>query len=71
MKNDINESIKEFARMCIIAVIPVLIISIEKQDFDYKSTGIAFALAILRAVDSYIHESKTGILKNLNGISPI
>lgn len=70
MTTQVSESIKEFARMCIIAVLPVIILSLEKQDFDVKATGIALALAILRAVDRYIHESDEGVFRKMNGISP-
>jgi len=49
-------TVKEFLRVGILAVIPVLISQLESQKVDWKTIGVVFVVAILKAVDRGIHE---------------
>lgn len=50
-----KEAAKEFARIIVLAILPVLMSSLEASSFDWRTTLVAVAIAVLRAVDRYIH----------------
>lgn len=50
------EALKELVRTGLIAVIPVLIDGLTAGVVDLRLAGIAGAIAVLRAVDKWLHE---------------
>lgn len=70
-KNIIIESIKEFFRVIVIAIIPLIISSIEKGVIDWKSIAVVGAIAGLKFLDKLLHEVgvereiETGEISNL------
>lgn len=59
MNNAFKEAIKEFGRMAVLAVIPVLISSLEGSQINLRATGIALGIVLLRTLDRFIHEEKS------------
>lgn len=53
---ELIEALKEFARVTLLAVIPVLIVQLEQDSINWKAVGMVAAIAALRAVDRYLHE---------------
>jgi len=49
------ESLKEFGRIALIAIIPILISQLESGKIDWKIMVIAGAIAVLKAIDKGIH----------------
>ena len=66
-----KEGMKEFARMAAISVVPVLIASLEGGESDIKAIVVAVTIALLRAVDSFIHHEEslksTGLVNMVTG----
>lgn len=58
------ESVKELARTAVIAVIPVLLISLEQGQIEWRAVTLACAIAILRAVDKWLHKENLGLKNN-------
>lgn len=56
MKQAIIEALKELLRVVLIAVLPILISSLESGKIDYKIILVTAAIALLRAVDKWMHE---------------
>ena len=58
------EALKELGRVIVLAIIPVLISSLESGKVDWKVIAIVGAIAGLRSVDKYLHllgiEKETG-----------
>jgi hypothetical protein len=57
MKEELLESVKEGMRVFLMAVIPLMIVEIERGEFDFKTITIAGVIAVLRFVDKYLHRS--------------
>lgn len=55
-KEIIIESIKEFFRVIVIAIIPLVISSIEKGFIDWKAIAVVGAIAGLKFIDKALHE---------------
>ena len=55
-KEIIIKSLLEFGRIIVIAVIPVLISSLEKGTVDLKAIAIVGVVAGLKAIDKLLHE---------------
>jgi hypothetical protein len=55
-KEIIIKSVLEFGRIIVIAIIPVLISSLEKGMIDWKSIAVAGVIAGLKAIDKLLHE---------------
>ena len=51
-----TEAIRELFRVGVLAILPVSIGMLEKNTFDWKLVGITFAIAVLRAIDKWLHE---------------
>jgi hypothetical protein len=51
------EALKELLRVAVLAVLPLLIGSIEKGEIDYRAVLIVAVVAILRFIDSWLHET--------------
>lgn len=47
----------EAGRVILIAVVPVLIASLESGQVDWRVISIACAIAILRALDKFLHKN--------------
>ena len=52
----ILKGIKEFLRIGLIAVLPVLVYQLENNSVDYKMLIVLGVIAILKAVDRTLHE---------------
>jgi EamA domain-containing membrane protein RarD len=50
------EPLKEAGRVVVLAIIPVLIASLEVKQFDWISIGVVAGLALLRFIDKYLHD---------------
>lgn len=49
------EAMKEFGRVVLLAVVPILIIQLESGKVDWKVIGITGVLAGLKAIDKGLH----------------
>lgn len=56
MKESIIEALKEGARVVLLAIVPLLIVSLESGVFDWKLIGTVAGLALLRMIDKFLHE---------------
>jgi hypothetical protein len=54
----ILEAVKTGLRVVVLAVIPVLIDSLNKNSVDWKAILVVAVVAALTFVDSYLHETK-------------
>ena len=52
------ESAREYARIALVAVVPVLIVALQSEQIDGKAVGILAAVAVLKAVDRALHETR-------------
>lgn len=59
------EAVKEFGRVGVLAALPIIIDALSAGEFDLKLTAIAVVVAVLRALDAYIHNSKNTPAKGL------
>ena len=55
----IKEAVKELLRVVVLAVIPVLVVSLESGNVDYKAIAVVGAVAGLRFIDKLLYESGT------------
>ena len=55
MKKAFIEALKEAGRVVVLAVIPVLIASLESNTFDWRAIAVVAGLAFLRFIDKYLH----------------
>lgn len=60
-KQAIIEAVKEFLRVVMLAVIPVLIIGIENGVVDWKVISTVGLVAGLRFIDKLMHETGKGL----------
>ena len=51
------EASKEFARVCVLAVIPIAIDGLANNYIDWRLIGVTAAIAGLRWIDKYLYES--------------
>lgn len=56
MREAFIEAGKEFARIVVLAIIPVIILGLEKGEVNPKLILITGGIALLRAVDKMLHE---------------
>ena len=57
MDKSLKESLKEGARVVVLAIIPVLVVSLQDaQEFDWRLIAVTAAVAFLRFIDSLLHE---------------
>lgn len=64
--NPYIEGLKELARIAIIAVVPILISGLEAGALDWKLILVSAIIAILKAVDKFVHKSDL----KANGLIP-
>ncbi len=56
MQKALIEGVKELLRVVVIAVIPVLIMSLDSGEINLKVIGITAAIAALKFIDKVLHE---------------
>lgn len=56
METPLKKAGLEMLRVTVLAIIPVLIMSLENGQVDLKYLGIVAGIAALRAVDKFLHE---------------
>jgi len=61
------EGLKEVLRTSIMALIPVVILSLQEGEVDWRLIGISAAIALLSGVDKWLHKENKGI--NDNGLT--
>jgi hypothetical protein len=63
-KDALVEATKEFARVIVLALVPIFIVQIEAGSFDWRVLAFTGAIAGLRWVDKFLHtkapEGKSG-----------
>jgi hypothetical protein len=52
----LKKALLELGRVVIIAVLPIIITSVEQGKIDWKVIGIAAIIATLKGIDKFIHE---------------
>lgn len=57
LKETIKEFTLELSRIALVAVLPILITSVESGNVDYKIIATVAVVAVLKAVDRALHES--------------
>ena len=63
------EGLKEVLRTSLMALIPVVILSLQQGNVDWKAIGIAATIALLSGVDKWLHKLDTGVAGNgLTGV---
>lgn len=66
MSDTLKEALKELARVAALAVLPIMIEALQSGTFDAKLIAVTAAVAVLRAVDKYLHlQEKEGIAGGL------
>lgn len=66
-KKALIEAAKEVGRMALLAALPIVIDSLANNTFSWRVTSVAVLIAVLRAIDKYIHESPR---TKANGLVP-
>jgi len=56
MQTALLEAVKEFFRIVVLAIIPVIIDGLGKQAIDWRLIGVIGAIAGLRFLDKALHE---------------
>lgn len=51
----LTEALKEGARIVLIAIIPLIIVGLEKGSLDWKSIGVVAFITALRTIDKFLH----------------
>ena len=52
----IDDFVLELLRVALIAVLPILYLSLEAGKVDWRAIGLAGVIAVLRAIDRWLHE---------------
>jgi hypothetical protein len=56
-KEALIEALKEFGRVVMIAIVPVVIASLSEMKFDWEVIAVTGAIAGLRFIDKLLHET--------------
>lgn len=51
----IIEALKQAGRIVLVSVIPLVINQLNSNSFDWKAVGVAGAIALLMAIDKFLH----------------
>jgi len=63
------EGLKEVLRTSMMALIPVVILSLQEGEVDWRLIGISAAIALLSGVDKWLHKLERGVAGNgLTGV---
>lgn len=54
----VEEAVRELIRVVLIAVIPVVYLSLEQGTVDWKAVTLVAVVAALRGVEKYLYETK-------------
>jgi len=54
--HEIKAAVRETLRTTVIALIPVVIIQIEANAFDYKLIGVSLVIGLLRGLEKWLHK---------------
>lgn len=57
LSKPIVEAVKEAGRVAVLAVIPVLIVALQENKFDWRIIAVTMAVAVLRSIDKWMHET--------------
>lgn len=68
MNQSIIEAVKELLRVIVLSIIPILIVSLESGKLDLKLIGVTVAVAVLRALDKWLHEKDVKTPLDLKGL---
>lgn len=53
----LREAIKEGLRVALLAAIPVILLGVNSGSIDLRLAGLSALVAVLRFIDSYLHQS--------------
>ena len=57
MSKPLSEAVKEFFRVVVIAIIPVVVDGLSRNVIDMRLVAVAGSIAGLRAIEKWLHES--------------
>ena len=60
MNKKLIEGVKEVVRTAMMAVIPLVIVDLQTQSFNWKAWAIAGVIALLSGVDKWLHKNQHG-----------
>ena len=63
----VPEAFKEFFRVIVIAVIPVVLEALTQSEVSWRSVSVAVFIAILKALDSWLHDKSKELPKTQQG----
>lgn len=55
MTDTFKMALVEILRVAMLSVVPVIILSLENNELDWKTILVAFVIALLRGLDKFIH----------------
>lgn len=68
-KTALIEGLKELLRTSLMAIIPVIILDLQNNVFNYQIWLMAFVIALLSGIDKWLHKKDTGVFGNgLTGV---
>lgn len=56
--HEFKSALRETLRTTVIALIPVVIIQIEANAFDYQLIGVSLIIGLLRGIEKWLHETE-------------
>jgi len=65
-KEALKKALLEAGRILLLAIIPVAIPMLESWTFDWKTLVVVGGIALLKAIDKYLHE--IGIQREASGV---
>ena len=66
---ELLEGLKEILRTALMAVIPLLVLSLQQGEIDLRAVGLVAAVALLSGVDKWLHKLDKGVMGNgLTGV---
>lgn len=54
--SETKEAVREFVRVILLSIIPVVIVVLEAPEVGLKAGILAVVIAVLRATDKFLHE---------------
>ena len=71
MDKALKEAIKQFFRVVVLAVIPVLVSMLSNNTFDWRVVAVTGAIAGLMFIDKFLHETGKAIEKESTTKNPV
>ena len=68
IKETLIVSVKEFIKVALLAMIPLVIVGLSGTGIDWKAIGVAGAVAFLNALNEFLKKSDNKALKDYTGI---